>query len=108
MRSSDSIPWRSATTLCWWIVSGFSWRGGARSRPRGEAPPAEPLARTRGDELLRAGAGGHPRRRDAHRPARAVLVGDRAAVERVDLLRLDAGDRRRLVLWVAGGDRHFG
>jgi CDP-diacylglycerol--glycerol-3-phosphate 3-phosphatidyltransferase len=25
-RSSESRPWRSATTLCWWIVSRFSWR----------------------------------------------------------------------------------
>ena len=25
-RSSPSRPWRSAMTLCWWIVSRFSWR----------------------------------------------------------------------------------
>ena len=25
-RSSPSVPWRSASTLCWWIVSRFSWR----------------------------------------------------------------------------------
>ena len=27
-RSSPSSPKRSATTLCWWIVSRFSWRAG--------------------------------------------------------------------------------
>ena len=25
-RISPSVPWRSASTLCWWIVSRFSWR----------------------------------------------------------------------------------
>ncbi len=36
------------------------------------------------------------------------LRGDRRAVERVDLLREDAGDGRRLVLRVARRDRHLG
>ena len=37
-----------------------------------------------------------------------MLEGDRAAVERVDLLRAHAGDGGRLVLGVAGGDRDLG
>ena len=32
-RSSDSSPWRSATTLCWWIVSRFSWRAETKLAP---------------------------------------------------------------------------
>ena len=31
-RSSPSRPWRSATTLCWWIVSRFSWRAETKRR----------------------------------------------------------------------------
>ena len=74
----------------------------------GEAVVGEALARAPGDELLRARARGHARRRHADRAARAVRERHRAAVQRVDLLRLDAGDRRRLVLGVARGDRHLG
>ena len=32
-RSSESRPWRSATTLCWWIVSRFSWRAVTKLAP---------------------------------------------------------------------------
>ena len=32
-RSSLSRPWRSATTLCWWIVSRFSWRAETKLAP---------------------------------------------------------------------------
>ena len=40
--SSPSRPWRSATTLCLWIVSRFSWRAETKAcSPR----PAKPLGR---------------------------------------------------------------
>ena len=196
------MPWRSATTLCWWIVSRFSWRAETKLRavelrelahdagdhlahavldeartavrlfddldlvralhqlvdlrgharlgdlqqrggvdlldalldaadlqrrqpalvvrgdgnaledpldlPLGEAVGGEPLARAAGDELLRARACGHAGRRHADGAARAVLEGHGAAVQRVDLLRLHARHRRRLVLGVARRDRHLG
>ena len=41
-------------------------------------------------------------------PARAALGRDRGAEQRVHLLRPDARHGRRLVLGVAGGDRHLG
>ena len=203
-RSSLSRPWRSATTLCWWIVSRFSWRaetklapsssakladhagdhlahavldearapvgllddldlvralhqlvdlrGHARlgdrqqrrsRRSRRRSPRCSPIcsvARPRwlwvatgtrredpldlllGEFLARAAA---PRARaamsscahgqavmpvadDADGAPRAVLEGDGAAVQRVDLLRLHARHRRRLVLGVARRDRHLG
>jgi hypothetical protein len=66
---------------------------------------AQALARAAGDELLGARAGRHALRGDADEPARAALGGDGRAVERVDLLRLDAGDGRGLVLGIARGDR---
>ena len=50
----------------------------------------EALAGARGDELLGARAGGHAGRGDADGAAGAVLEGDRAPVQRVDLLRLHA------------------
>jgi hypothetical protein len=68
----------------------------------------QPRARAGGDELLRARAGGHPLRGDADHAARAPLGGDRHAVQRVDLLRVDARDGGRLVLGVAGRDPHLG
>src|SRR3954447_5193705 len=71
----------------------------------GEAIRREPLARVAGDDLLRARARRHALRRDADEPARAALARDRRAVQRIDLLRLDPGHRRRLVLRVPGGDR---
>ena len=37
-RTSPSVPKRSATTLCWWIVSRFSWR--AETKPRRRAREA--------------------------------------------------------------------
>src|SRR4051812_8538899 len=74
----------------------------------GEAVRGEALARVPGDDLLRARARRHALRRDADEPARAALARDRRPVERVDLLRLDARHRRRLVLGVARGDRDLG
>ena len=78
----------------------------------GDRVVAEPvgdqaLARTRGDQLLRARARRHPLRGDADQPARAARGGDRRADQRVDLLGGDPGHRRRLVLRIAGGDRHL-
>ena len=202
-RSSPSTPKRSATTLCWWIVSRFSWRAetnvlsgrspkrsttpldhlahavldeagaavrllddgalvGAlhqlvdlarhralddlqqRARPRSRCrsprgsrcaacprprwlwvatgtwskmrsisssvkPSATSRSRARaGDELLRARARGHALRGDADDAAGAALGRDRAAEERVDLLRRDARHGRGLLLGVARGDRHLG
>ena len=75
---------------------------------RGEVLRLQALARARRDELLRARARRHAGRRDADDAPRAVLEGDRAAVQRVDLLRLHARDRRRLVLGVARRDRDLG
>ena len=74
----------------------------------GEALLDQPLARRALDQLLRARAGGHAGRGDADQPPCAGRPGHRGAVQRVDLLRRDARDRRRLVLRVAGGDRHLG
>ena len=74
----------------------------------GEALLEQPLARALLDQRLRARAGGHAGGGDADQPPRAVRAGDGRAVQRVDLLRLDARHRRRLVLRVAGGDRHLG
>ena len=74
----------------------------------GEPVGGQPLARARGDQLLRARARRHARRRHADDAPRAVLEGHGAAEQRVDLLRLDARDGRRLVLGVARGDRDLG
>jgi hypothetical protein len=74
----------------------------------GEAVAGEALARVAGDDLLRARARGHALGGDADEPARAGLARDRRAVQGVDLLRLDARHGGRLVLRVAGGDRHLG
>ena len=73
-----------------------------------EAVVEQPLARAAHDELLRARAGGQALRGDADEPARAGGGGDGHAVQRVDLLRQDARDGRRLVLGIARGDRHLG
>ena len=73
-----------------------------------EAVGGEALARAVGDQLLRARARGHALGADADQPASAALAGDRGAEQRVELLRLDARDRRRLVLRVAGRDRDLG
>ena len=73
----------------------------------GEPLPDEALTGARGDQLLGARAGRHAGRRDADGAPRAVLERDGAAEQRVDLLRLDPGDRRGLVLRVARGDRHL-
>jgi hypothetical protein len=73
-----------------------------------EAVVEQALARAVHDELLRAGACSQALRGDADEPARAGGGRNRHAVQRVDLLRQDPGDRRWLVLGVAGGDRHLG
>ena len=39
-RSSLSSPWRSATTLCWWIVSRFSWRAHTKLAPSSSGKPS--------------------------------------------------------------------
>ena len=61
-----------------------------------------------GDELLRAWTGRHPLSGDADQGAGARLGADCAAVERVQLLGLDARDRRRLVLGEPGLDGDLG
>ncbi len=68
----------------------------------------EPLARGAGDQLLRARAGGDPLGGDADQAAGAELGRDRDAVQRVELLRLDARDRGRLVLGEARLDADLG
>ena len=80
------------------------WSICASSKPSS----CEAQARLAGDELLRARARGDALRGDADEPARALRGRHRRAVERVDLLRLDAGDGGGLVLGVARGDRHLG
>ena len=74
----------------------------------GEAVRQQPLARGGLHELLRARAGGHALGGDADEPARARRARHGDAVQRVDLLRLDAAHGRRLVLRVARGDRDLG
>ena len=74
----------------------------------GEPVGEQALARAPGDELLRAGAGGHAGGGDADDATRAVLVGDGSTEERVDLLGAHARDGRGLVLGVARRDRDFG
>src|SRR4051795_9082053 len=73
-----------------------------------EAVVDQALACGAGDELLRAWARGHALRRDADQAARAALAGHRAAEQRVQLLGLDARQRRGLVLGVARLDRDLG
>ena len=73
-----------------------------------EAVGQQPLVRARLDERLGARAGGHALGAHADQPARSRFAGDRGAEQRVDLLGLDAADRRRLVLRVAGLDVHLG
>ena len=73
-----------------------------------EALDSQPLAGRAGDQLLRARAGGHALSGDADQPARAELGADRGAVERVQLLGLDPGDRRGLVLGEARLDGDLG
>ena len=93
--------------------AGCAWRpgpprGSARSASLVEALLLEALARAAGDQLLRARARGHALRGDADQPAGADLGGERRAVQRVQLLRLDPGDGGRLVLGEAGLDGHLG
>src|SRR3954453_6947184 len=73
-----------------------------------EAVRAQTLAGGPCDELLRARTGGHALGGDADQPARPGLGRDGRPEQRVELLRLDARDRRRLVLRVARGDGHLG
>jgi hypothetical protein len=67
----------------------------------GEAVLEQPLARAGLHEPLRARACGHALGAHPDQPPCAGLGGDRRAEQRVQLLRLDAGHRRRLVLRVA-------
>ena len=73
----------------------------------GEPVGHEALARTPGDQLLRARARRHPLGGHADEAAGAALGGHRRAEQRVDLLGGDARHRRRLVLRIARGDRHL-
>ena len=73
-----------------------------------EALARQVLARVAGHKLLRARARGHALRGDADQPARAEVRARRRAVEGVQLLGLDAADRRRLVLGEARLDRDLG
>ncbi len=73
-----------------------------------EAIGLQALARPRGDQFLGAGAGRHPGCRDANGSPRPARIGDSAADQRVDLLRLDPRDRGRLVLRVARVDHDLG
>ena len=57
-RSSPSSPKRSATTLCWWIVSRFSWRAetnvSSRRSPKRSTTPRDHLAHAVLDEARAA------------------------------------------------------
>ena len=57
-RSSPSRPKRSATTLCWWIVSRFSWRAEtnvpSRRSPKRSTTPRDHLAHAVLDEARAA------------------------------------------------------
>ncbi len=75
---------------------------------RAEPLAGEALAGAGGDQLLGAGTGGDAGCRDADDAPRAVLVGDGAPEQRVDLLCLNAGDGGRLVLRIARRDRDLG
>ena len=68
----------------------------------------EALAGAGGDQLLRAGAGGHALGLDAGERAGAVGGGDRGPEEGVDLLGGLAADRRGDGLRVAGGEGDLG
>ena len=74
----------------------------------GEAVLEQALVRAGLDEDLRARARGHALGADADQPPRAGLARHGGAEQRVDLLRLDARDRRRLVLRVARLDVDLG
>ena len=73
-----------------------------------EALGLEPLAGGRGDQLLGARACGHALGGDADQATGAGIGADRRAVQGVELLGLDARDRRRLVLGEAGLDIDLG
>ena len=100
MRSVPSPRWLCvATGTCWRIRSiSSSLKSSAARRSRARAAI----------ELLGARAGRHAGRGHADDAARAVLGGDGGAEQRVHLLRGDPRHGRRLVLGVAGGDRHLG
>ena len=90
-----------------WVATGTASR--IRSISSGSKPCVEQtLARRAGDELLRARARGDALGGDADQAPRAELGADRRAVQRVQLLGLDAGDGRRLVLGEARLDGHLG
>jgi hypothetical protein len=100
-RSSPSSPKRSATTLCWWIVSRFSWR----ARRSASSPRKELARRRRGSSRARSprrsAGGGAPSRRPrlvgalhqlvdlrAHR-----VLDDRSSVARRSRRRSSRGSR---------------
>ncbi len=105
---SSTQPMCSVARPRWlWVATG------TRARMRSICSSLKPsldeaLAGAGGDELLCARAGGHARGRDPDHAPGAVLEGHRAPVQRVDLLRPHARDRRGLVLGVARRDRHLG
>ena len=105
---SSMQPMCSVASPRWlWVATGTRCED-ALDLLLAEPVLGEALARAGGDQLLRARAGGHARGRHADHAARAVLEGDGAPVQRVDLLRLHARDGRGLVLGVARGDRDLG
>ena len=90
-----------------WVATGTASR--ICSISSASKPSAlEPLTRGAGDELLSARARGHALGGDADQPARAELGATARAVQRVELLGLDARHRRRLVLGEPGLDVDLG
>ena len=80
--------------------AGCGSRPGTASKTRSISSSVKPSATRRsrersGDQLLGAGAGGHPLGLDAGERAGSALGRDGGAEQRVDLLGRDAGDGRR-------------
>ena len=71
VRISPSRPKRSATTLCWWIVSRFSWRAETKCASRGLGELGRRRRRSsRARSPRRSAGGGGPSRR--RRPRRSA------------------------------------
>ncbi len=104
---SGQPRWRVPIPRWLWVATGTASRISS-IWPGVVAGLGELLARPGGDQLLRAGAGGHALGLYPGEGAGAALGGDRGAEQGVDLLSAVAGRGGGDRLGIAGGERDLG